>query len=49
MPIWGDRFKEYDAELAVLVLKFNAPIDSEAFVRDRILALIRYISSLQVN
>lgn len=49
MPIWGDRFKEYNAELAQLALKFNTPIDSEAFARDRILALIRYISSLQVK
>ena len=49
MPIWGDRFKEYNAELAELALKFNTPIDSEAFVRDRILAVIRYISSLQVK
>jgi len=35
--------------LAELALRFKTPIDPEAFVRDRILALIRYISSLQVK
>ncbi len=49
MPVWGDRFKKYNAELAELALKFNTPIDSEAFVRDKILALIRYISGLQAK
>ena len=49
MPVWGDRFKKYNAELAELALKFNTPIDSEAFVRGRILALIRYISILQAK
>jgi len=49
MPVWGDRFKAYNAELAELALRFKTPIDPEAFVRDRILALIRYISSLQVK
>jgi hypothetical protein len=47
MPVWGDRFKEYNSELAELRLKFGTRVDSEAFVRDRILALIRYISGLQ--
>jgi mono/diheme cytochrome c family protein len=47
MPVWGDRFKKYNAELAELALRFGTRIDSEAFARDRILALIRYIFSLQ--
>jgi mono/diheme cytochrome c family protein len=47
MPVWGDRFKQYNSELAELGLKFGTRVDSEAFVRDRILALIRYISGLQ--
>jgi len=49
MPVWGDRFKAYNAELAELALKFKTPIDPEAFARDRILALIRYISRLQAK
>jgi hypothetical protein len=47
MPVWGDRFKEKSAELAELALRFGISIDAEAFARDRILALIRYLSSLQ--
>jgi mono/diheme cytochrome c family protein len=47
MPVWGDRFKEKSAELAELALKFGISIDAEAFARDRVLALIRYLSSLQ--
>ena len=47
MPVWGDRFKVYNAEIAELALRFKTRIDFEAFARDRILALIRYISSLQ--
>ena len=47
MPVWGDRFREKSAELAELALRFGISIDAEAFARDRILALIRYLSSLQ--
>ena len=47
MPVWGDRFKEKNAELAELALRFGVAVDAEAFARDRILALIRYLSSLQ--
>ena len=47
MPVWGGRFKEKSAELAELALRFGISIDAEAFARDRILALIRYLSSLQ--
>ena len=49
MSVWGDRFKEYNAEMAELALRFGTSIDSEAFARARILALIRYIYSLQVK
>jgi len=49
MPVWGDRFKAYNAELSELALRFKTPIDPEAFARDRILALIRYISGFQVK
>ena len=49
MPVWGDRFKAYNAELSELALKFKTPIDPEAFARDRILALIRYISGFQAK
>jgi mono/diheme cytochrome c family protein len=49
MPVWGDKFKEYSAEVAELALRFGTPIDFEAFARDRIIALIRYIYSLQVK
>jgi hypothetical protein len=47
MPVWGDRFKEKSAELSELALRFGISIDAEAFARDRILVLIRYLSSLQ--
>jgi hypothetical protein len=47
MPVWGDRFKEKGSERAELALRFGTSIDAEAFARDRILALIRYLSSLQ--
>jgi mono/diheme cytochrome c family protein len=46
MPVWGDRFKEKSAELADLSMRIGISIESEAFARDRILALIRYLSSL---
>lgn len=49
MPIWGDRFKKYNSEIAELALKYNTLIDSETFARDRVLTLIRYISILQVK
>lgn len=49
MPIWGDRFKKYSAEQSELALRSGIQIDPEVFVRDRILALIRYISKLQVK
>ena len=49
MPVWGDRFKEYNAEVTELSLKFGTPKDFEAFARDRILALIGYIRTLQVK
>ncbi len=49
MPVWGDRFKKYDAEQAELALRFGIHTDPEVFVRDRILALIRYISGLQIK
>jgi mono/diheme cytochrome c family protein len=47
MPVWGDRFKEKSAELAELAMRFGISIDAEAFAQDKILALIRYLSSLQ--
>jgi mono/diheme cytochrome c family protein len=47
MPVWGDKFKKYSTEQAELGLRFGIPIDPEAFARDRILAVVRYISSLQ--
>jgi mono/diheme cytochrome c family protein len=47
MPVWGDRFKERSTEQAELALRFGISIDAEAFAGDRILALIRYLSSLQ--
>ena len=47
MPVWGDRFKEKNSERAELALRFGTSIDAEAFARDRILALIRHLSSLQ--
>jgi mono/diheme cytochrome c family protein len=49
MPVWGDRFKEYNVEVTELSLKFGTPKDFEAFARDRILALIGYIRTLQVK
>jgi mono/diheme cytochrome c family protein len=49
MPVWGDRFKEYNAEVTELSLKYGTPKDFNAFVRDRILALIGYIRTLQVK
>jgi mono/diheme cytochrome c family protein len=49
MPVWGDRFGKYDAEQAELALRFGIYTDPEVFVRDRISALIRYISGLQAK
>jgi mono/diheme cytochrome c family protein len=49
MPVWGDRFKKYDAQQAELALRFGIHTDPEIFVHDRISALIRYISGLQVK
>jgi hypothetical protein len=43
IPVWGDRFKEKSTEQTELALRFGISIDAEA--RDRILALIRYLSS----
>lgn len=46
MPIWGDRYRiqaaEYYADTPL-------PYDERAFVRARILALIEYLSTLQVK
>jgi mono/diheme cytochrome c family protein len=47
MPVWGDRFKEKSSERTELALRFGSSIDAEAFARDRIFALIRYLSGLQ--
>jgi len=47
MAVWGDRFKEKSSERVELALRFGSSIDAEVFARDRILALIRYLSSLQ--
>ena len=49
MPVWGAKFKKYNAEQSELALRFKTPVDPEAFARDRILALIRHISSFQVK
>ena len=49
MPAWGDRFKKYDAQQADLALRFGIHTDPEIFVRDRISAVIRYISELQAK
>jgi hypothetical protein len=44
MPIWGDRYRMQAAEYYV-----DVPYDDRAFVRTRILALIEYLSTLQVK
>ncbi len=44
MPAWGDR---YSAIAPQMLGEMNAPADTEAFVRGRILALLEYISTLQ--
>ena len=49
MPVWGERFKEYNSEVTELSLKYGIPKDFNAFVRDRIVALIGYIRTLQVK
>ncbi len=47
MPVWGD---EYDAQARAGRLgEFAARPDMDAFVRGRILALIEYVSTLQVE
>lgn len=42
MPIWGTEFSIKAAELYV-----EAPYDSEAYVRNRVLALIDYLYRIQ--
>lgn len=44
MPIWGDRYRMQAAEYYI-----DVPYDDRAFVRTRILALIEYLSTLQVK
>lgn len=44
MPIWGERYRIQAAEHYI-----DVPDDDRAFVRARILALIEYLSTLQVK
>lgn len=44
MPIWGDRYRMQAAEYYA-----DVPYDDRAFVRTRIMALIEYLSTLQVK
>jgi len=44
MPIWGNQYRVRAAEYYM-----DIPYDPEAFVRSKILALIDYISRLQVK
>jgi hypothetical protein len=44
MPTWGNAYRIKAAEYYL-----DSPYDPEAFVRARILALIEYISRLQVK
>jgi len=44
MPTWGNQYRTKAAEYYM-----DVPYDAEAFVRARILALIEYISRLQVK
>jgi mono/diheme cytochrome c family protein len=45
MPIWGADYRAKAGEYAY----FDPPVDPEVFVRGRVLALIDYISRLQVK
>ena len=44
MPIWGNQYRVRAAEYYI-----DVPYDPEVFVRAKILALIDYISRLQVK
>ena len=46
MPAWGDR---YNAQAPAMLGEIYSSADQESFVRGRILALIEYISTLQVE
>lgn len=46
MPAWGDR---YSVEAYTLLGWPHEPEDREAFIRARILALVEYIASIQVE
>lgn len=46
MPVWG---REYRIEAATRSQAGSAPGDRESFVRSRVLAIIEYISRLQVK
>jgi mono/diheme cytochrome c family protein len=46
MPAWGAR---YTAQAPQMVGEYGSQADREAWIRGRILALVEYISSLQVD
>ena len=48
MPIWGDRYRTR-AEASEDLGQVFTPAESEAYARNRILALIEYLSTLQVQ